>query len=153
MQTGNWEHRHLMNNMIMLNFEKSERITDTSYFVLQLSDGREIFQDFEPKIKQCWLRVQDFLQQNPNLAIVGMKLIARGRTFVLPSNQNGYFWGNKIIRVYPSKLQIDCVGIGYYDGNKVIVRWFSRNDFNKSIMEERSKSKAGFFLIENERHQ
>lgn len=137
---------HHLNNMII--FEKPKNITDTSYFVLTLSNGKEIYQNFESKTKY-WEEVKKFLQSQNDLKIVGMRLIGRGKNIVMPTNQNGYFWGNKLIALYPSSLKVEFVGVGYYDGNSVFIRWFDKNNFNRTFTEERTKAKAGFFLIEN----
>lgn len=118
-------------------------------FLASLSDGRTVIQDNIPGVKSAWVRLKDFLDENPSIKITCVRLQAPGgHDIAMPNGQKGYCFGNRQHRVYPGG-QSTYVGIGYYDGKMAAFRWFNINDFSSNFAEEKTKEKAGFFLIEN----
>lgn len=129
-------------------FEVNEN-TPPIRFLASLSDGRTVIQDDIRGVKAAWRRLADFIRDNPSIQITCVRLQGpKGHDIAMPSGQQGYFFGNKHHRVFPGG-QSTFMGIGYYDGNKVAVRWFNVLDLNKNFSEEKTKENAGFSLIEN----
>lgn len=129
-------------------FEINEN-TPQIRFLASLSDGRTVIQDNIPGVRSAWLRLADFLKDNPELHITCVRLQAPGgHDIAMPSGQKGYCYGNKQHRVFPGG-QSTYMGVGYYDGNKVAFRWFNIKNFGSNFAEEVTKERAGFFLIEN----
>lgn len=118
-------------------------------FLASLSDGRTAIQQEGTGNKSGWVQLEKFLKENPSLKITGLRLQhPKISEVVMPSNQKGYFYGQKSLKVFPGG-QAHYIGIGYYDGNKVIIKWYRMPNFDSFKTEERAKEKAGFFLIEN----
>lgn len=118
-------------------------------FLASLSDGRTVIQDDRFEGKPAWARLSAWLRENPSISITELRLQGpRGFEVKMPSNQRGYFFGNKFQAVWRGP-QADCVGIGYYDGHRVNISWYRKPLFDHSSTEERTRTKAGFFLIEN----
>ncbi len=119
-------------------------------FIASLSDGRTVIQDDICGQRAAWLRLTDFIKSNSHIKITCLRLQAPGNIDIkMPPNQKGYFFGNQLRAVYPPGTQVQHVGIGYYDGSKIAIRWFNLSNFAKTFTEDRSPEKAGFFLIEN----
>ncbi len=118
-------------------------------FLASLSDGTTAIQQNGTGRKSGWVNLKQYLKDNPGLKITGLRLQTKGRPeIVMPSNQKGYFFGNKSKRVFPGG-QAQYVGIGYYDGTIVTAKWYRAPFYDAFEVEERSKADAGFFLIEN----
>jgi len=118
-------------------------------FLASLSDGRTVIQDDRPKQQHAWIRLSKWIKSNPQISITGIRL--QGPTninFTMPSNQKGYFWGQKQHAVWQGP-QYNYTGIGYYDGQKVNICWYKQPRFDHAFTEERTAKRAGFFLIEN----
>ncbi len=132
----------------MIAFEINPNTPDIR-FLVSLSDGRTVIQDNIPGVKSAWLRLKDFLHENPDITMTCIRLQAPGgHDIAMPSGQKGYCYGNRQHRVIPGG-QSTYMGIGYYDGTKAAFRWFNITNFSSSFVEEKTKEKAGFFLIEN----
>lgn len=124
--------------------------TPSVRFIASLSDGRTVIQDDIHGQRAAWLRLTSFIKSNPHIKITCLRLQAPGNIDIaMPSNQKGYFFGNQLRAVYPPGTQVQHVGIGYYDGSKIAIRWFNTTRFQQTFTEDREKDKAGFFLIEN----
>jgi len=122
--------------------------TPKTRFLASLSDGRTVIQDERPNAKNAWIRLKKFIETNPGLSITGLRLQGPGgREYPMPPNQKGYFFGKKARKTFPGG-QATYVGVGYYDGNVVTIQWH-RENFSDSFTEDRTRQKAGFFLIEN----
>lgn len=118
-------------------------------FLASLSDGRTVIQDDRPKSKPAWIRLSIWLKDNPSISITELRLQGpNGFEVKMPSSRQGYFFGHKLQAVWRGP-QTDCVGIGYYDGNRVNICWYQKPLFDRSFAEERTAAKAGFCLIEN----
>ncbi len=120
-------------------------------FLASLSDGRTVIQDDILGKKSAWLRLQEFLNINKDIKITGLRLQGPNNQMVsMASNQTGYFFGNKLQKLFPGGIQVNSIGIGHYDGSNIFVRWYNTSNFKNIKNEERTKEKAGFFLISNE---
>jgi hypothetical protein len=118
-------------------------------FLASLSDSTTVIQDSPPGEQHAWVRLQQYLKDNPGLTITGLRLQHPSRDeVVMPSGQEGYFFGNKLFKVFQGG-QSDYVGIGYYDSAIVSISWYRIPHFDHCRTEERSLAKAGFFLITN----
>ena len=118
-------------------------------WLASLSDGRTVIQDDRPNAPAAWHRLREFLVANPGLAITGLRLQGvKGKELTVLSHQPGYFFGFKGQAIVGGPQQ-HYVGIGYYDGNSVIINWLALPHFNHQFSEQRSKERAGFMLIEN----
>ncbi len=118
-------------------------------FVVSLSDGRTVIQDDRPKQTHAWARLAAWLQTNNGISISGIRLQGpNGVDIKTPSNQKGYFFGQKQHAVWKGP-QRTYIGIGYYDGQKISVAWYNQPKFDHSFTEERTVANAGFFLIQN----
>lgn len=116
-------------------------------FIASLSNGKTVIQDAPPNERSAWLRLQDYLKDTPGVYITGMRLQhPKHDEVVMPGNQQGYFFGNKLFRVFQGG-QANYIGVGYYDGQKVVISWYRTPNFDHCRTEERSKGEAGFFLI------
>lgn len=125
------------------------KATPTIRFLASLSDGRTVIEDNRPQQRNAWARLTKFMKANPQLQITCLRLQGpRGKEIVMPSNQKGYCFGYKHKKVHPGG-ETNFVGIGYYDGHKVLMRWFKTPNFDYSENQERTKENAGFLLIEN----
>lgn len=123
--------------------------TPKTKFLASLSDGRTVIQDERPKERHAWARLAKWLSLNPGISITELRLHGpRGVDIKMPPNQKGYFVGQKKSAVWGGP-QFTYVGVGYYDGQKVVVSWYRQPKFDHSFTEERDASTAGFFLIEN----
>ena len=118
-------------------------------FIASLSDGRTVIQDDRPKQKHAQTRLSEWLKVNKDINITGVRLQGpNGIDIKMPPNQTGYFFGHKTQAVWGGP-QSNLIGIGYYDGQKILISWYKQPKFDQSLTEERSAAKAGFFLIEN----
>lgn len=123
--------------------------TPTVRFLASLSDGRTVIQDERPDEDHAWFRLTKWLKENSGIKITGLRLQGpNGVDVKMPSNQKGYFFGNKQHAVWGGSQDTYC-GIGYYDGQKINVGWHRQPDFDNSFAEERTVGSAGFFLIKN----
>ena len=118
-------------------------------FLASLSDGRTVIQGGGTGNAHTWSLLAKFLQENPDIKITCLRLQAPGKDeIVMPSNQAGYYFGRKHIRVFQGG-SANYIGIGYYDGNKVMMQWHRTPLFDHCIVEEVDPVVAGFFLIKN----
>lgn len=126
-----------------------QKDTPSIRFLASLSDGRTVIQDDRPQQKHAWVRLQEWLKNNPSVSITEIRLQGpKNIDIKMPSNQMGYFFG-KLVNAVWGGPQSDYVGIGYYDGQKVNVCWYRQPSFDHSFAEEKTVAKAGFFLIKN----
>ena len=129
-------------------FSVNEHTPDVR-FLASLSTGETVVQDSPPGDRNAWIRLQEYLKDNPGVTITGLRLQHPARDeVVMPSSQQGYFFGNKLFKVFQGG-QSDYVGVGYFDGQKVVISWYRMPHFDHCRTEERSEAKAGFFLIKN----
>lgn len=125
------------------------------YYVAELSNGKEIYQDNREKGVHAWIRLKQFLQVNPDLKIVGFRLMEfntktnKSMSFDMEKNQKGYCFGKKMVKIFMGNVEVQGTCVGYYNGNIVKLFWISSDGENVGT-EERTKEKAGFFLICNE---
>lgn len=118
-------------------------------FLASLSDGRTVIQDNRSGAQHAWIRLARWLKDNPKITVTGIRLQGPNSIdFKTPSNQSGYFFGQKQYAVWGGP-QHNYIGIGYYDGQKVNIIWYRKPKFDHSFSEERSVAEAGFFLIKN----
>lgn len=123
--------------------------TPATRFLASLSDGRTVIQDVGQGRKHTWARLTEWIKQNPHVSITGIRLQGpNGIDIAVPSNQKGYFFGQKQHAVWGGP-QHTYFGVGYYDGQIVSIVWHRQPKFDNSFTEERTAAKAGFFLIEN----
>lgn len=134
----------------MVKFEVTKQ-TPKIRFLASLSDGRTVIEDKVPGKENAWFRLQKYLQQNPHIKITGLRLqdVKRNTIVNMPSNQRGYFLSKKQIKVFPGGSEVKFMGLGYYDGNMVTVRWLKQPGLQKSNCETKTKAQAGSFLIVN----
>lgn len=138
-----------MNSTELVSFGAGD-LTPDVHFVAAISDGTTVVQDDRPGEPAAWTRLNDYLKANPGLKITGLKLVCGATEFVMPSNQRGYFFGNKAMAAFPAGGQAQARGVGYYDGSVVTIRWGQMPDLRTSSTEERTPEAAGFFLIDSE---
>lgn len=123
--------------------------TPATRFLASLSDGRTVIQDAGQGQKHAWVRLMAWIKKNPHVSITGIRLQGPNDIdIVVPSNQKGYFFGQKQHAVWGGP-QSTYFGVGYYDGQTVNIVWHRQPKFDNSFTEERTAAKAGFFLIEN----
>lgn len=131
-----------------LSFETTKH-TPAIRFLASLSDGRTVIQDDRPGQRHAWVRLAEWLKNNPTISITNMRLQGpKGVDIIMPANMQGYFLGNKHTAVWKGS-QANYIGIGYYDGHRVNVSWNRQPKFDHCVTEERTVAKAGFFLIRN----
>lgn len=118
-------------------------------FLASLSDGRTVIQDERANERHAWARLTNWLKCNPTIKITELRLQApNGVNIAMPCNKPGYFFGQKRHSVWRGP-QSNYLGIGYYDGDKVLVVWHKQPNFDHAFTEERTVENAGFFLIRN----
>lgn len=123
--------------------------TPTIRFLASLSDGRTVIQDNLPSQRHAWARLAEWLKINSDISLTGMRLQGPNNMDIkMPSNQKGYFFGQKQYAIQGIGQQ-NYVSVGYYDGQKVCVVWYRQPNFDHSFTEERTVANAGFFLIQN----
>jgi len=118
------------------------------FYVAELSNGQEVYQDTRENAPHAWRRLKEFLQANTDLKIVGLRLKEGTHSFDMPKDQKGYVYGMKEIKVFPFGAAGGGVCVGYFDGENSTMFWISDKGENVG-KETRSKEKTGFFLIEN----
>ena len=124
------------------------------YYVAELSNGKEIYQDNREKGVHAWIRLKQFLQANPDLKIVGFRLMEfntktnKSMSFDMEKNQKGYCFGRKMVKIFMGNMEIEGTCIGHFDGMNATLFWIS-DDGEMVGQEIRDKNKCGFFLIEN----
>ena len=124
------------------------------YYVAELSNGREIYQDNREKGPHPWIRLKQFLQANQDIKIVGLRLMEfntktnQSTSFNMEKNQKGYCFGQKIVKVFMGTIEAKGTCVGHYDGVNATLFWVSE-DGEMVGKETRSKDRCGFFLIEN----
>jgi len=129
-----------------ISFEVTKHTPQTR-FLISLSDGRTVIQDNVPGQKHAWTRLGEWLKENKDTHITGMRLQkVGGDVITLPSNQDGYFFGNKQIGVWRG-MRETCLGLGYFDGQMVNIMWYRQPNFDKVVEEQKTEIKAGFMLI------
>lgn len=118
-------------------------------FLASLSDGRTVIQENRPNEKHSWIRLSKWLKNNQDIKITGLRLQGpNGIDKKMPANQDGYFFTNKQVGVWGGP-QHNYIGIGYYDGEKIIIAWYRQPKFDHSFTEERLPKDSGFGFIEN----
>lgn len=135
-----------MNNKELVSFEVPKN--QNKYYVATLSNGKEVFQDERKDAPHSWTRLKQFLQLNPDLKIIDFKLIEGNQSFDMPKLQKGYCFGKKMVKIFMGNTEVQGTCVGYYNGDTVKLFWIS-SDGEQVGTEERTKEKAGFFLIEN----
>jgi len=132
-----------------LAFEVTEQ-TPNIRFLASISDGRTVIQDNrDGNVRHAWDRLNQWIKVNPSLSITGLRLQGpNGVNVKTPSNQPGYFFGQKQQAVWCGP-QSNSIGIGYYDGEIVNIVWHQVPGFNRTYTETRTVTGAGFFLIQN----
>jgi hypothetical protein len=135
-----------MNSMELVSFTLPVGVN--RFYVAELSNGKDVYQDTREKTAHAWRRLKQFLEANTDLKIVGMRLVEGNHSFDMPKNQKGYIYGMKEVRVFPFGGQGGAVCVGYFDGENSTMFWIS-NKGDKVAKETRSKEQTGFFLIEN----
>jgi hypothetical protein len=120
-------------------------------FLASLSNGDTVVEDAPAGERHAWVRLQKWLAANDGVTITGLRLqnATTGQETVLPSNQCGYFVGKKVRKVFPGG-QREYYGVGYYDGDEVVVRYHRMPGMDEVFTESKTKAKAGFMLICNE---
>jgi hypothetical protein len=121
---------------------------DEPYFIALLSNGHTLVQDLK-ETPNTWIRLGNLIKDG--IKISQLQITFQNRQVIgSPMNQPGYFFGRKITAVWPmGKNEPALTGLGHVDENNVVqITWY-RNDGSIHSKEERSKDKAGFFLIEN----
>ena len=127
----------------------ADKATPQVRFLASLSDGRTVIQDDRQGERHAWSRLAEWLKENTTITITGLRMQGpNGVDVNMPSNQRGYFFGNKQMGVWGGSQQGYC-GIGYYDGQMVNVSWHRQPNFDNTVAEERTVAKAGFMLIKN----
>jgi len=121
------------------------------YYVATLSNNKEVFQDERKDGPHSWIRLKQFLQLNSDLKIVDFRLIEGNQAFSMPENQKGYCFGKKMVKIFMGNTEIEGTCVGYYNGDIVKLFWIDNNSGENVGTEERTKEKAGFFLICNEK--
>lgn len=125
--------------------------TPSIKFVASLSDGRTVIQDDRSALggQHAWSRLAKWLKSNTSISISSIRLQGpNGVDIKMPSNQKGYFFGQKQHAIWGGP-QHNYMGVGYYDGQTVSVSWYRQPKFDHSFTEERTVLNAGFFLIKN----
>lgn len=118
-------------------------------FLASLSDGRTVIQDDRSTHRHAWARLAEWLKSNPDISITGIRLQGPNSVDIkMPASQSGYFFGQKQHAVWGGP-QLNYIGVGYYDGQKINVAWYRQPKFDHSFTEERTVANAGFFLIQN----
>lgn len=118
-------------------------------FLASLSDGRTVVEDHRPNKRHAWIRLTKWLKENPDISITCVRLQGPNNIDIAtPPDQQGYFLGRRLQCVWGGP-QSSCIGIGYYDGQKVNVNWYRQPLFDSSFAEERTVVNSGFFLIKN----
>ena len=119
-------------------------------FLASLSDGRTVIQDNRKGARHAWARLSEWMKSNKNISISNLRLQGpNGVDITTPKGQKGYFFGQKRGGLLMSKHQYEYIGIGYYDGQKIVITWHCQPEFDSSYTEERDVAKAGFSLIKN----
>lgn len=125
-------------------------------FLASLSDGRTVIEDHIPDQRSAWIRLKEFLKNNKDIKITCLRLQFPNfhkpqevKEITMPANQKGYCFGKKKQVVFPFGGHMEFTCIGYFDGEKAYIQWFNNQNYAETHNEERSKEKAGFFLIEN----
>lgn len=117
-------------------------------FSALLSDGRTVIQDDRPKEPHAWHRLRQFMRDNPGISITCLRFQTPHQELVMPRGQKGYVLGKK--GTLANMVTEDhYVGIGYFDGQKAIVNWLHVPDYSPGPVEELTRERCGFFLIEN----
>lgn len=83
-------------------------------WIVTLSNGTEVFQDDNrPGLEwNAWTRLYHYLQQNPDLTIIGMRLEFRSHVERLPSHADGYYFSHGMSAVFMSQTWSNFVA-GY----------------------------------------
>lgn len=128
--------------------------TDTTpniRFLVSLSDGRTIVEDARPGEARPWMRVRKFLKES-GLHITELRVQNKDFQVVkgTPPNQKGYFYGEKIIGIWPGGANARFVGIGYYDGDKVHVKWYVKPHLAQMEPDVRTVESCNEMLFINE---
>lgn len=83
----------------MLCFEPDDFINDKyeseTRWIITLSDGRKVYQDDErPGLSEpsTWKRLKTFLQENPELSVIGMTVGFRDNIINVGDNADGYYF-------------------------------------------------------------
>lgn len=141
-----------MNNEELISLNSP--VNCNKFYVAELSNGKEIYQDDRESGPHAWLRLKSFLQLNPDLKIVGFRLMEfnsktkQSTSIDMPKNQKGYCFGKKMVKIFMGNVETQGVCVGYFDGEKATLFWVSE-DGEMVGKETRDKNKCGFFLIEN----
>jgi hypothetical protein len=135
-----------MNNEELISFMVPTNCS--KYYVATLSNNKEVFQDERKDGPHSWIRLKQFLQLNPDLKIVDLRLIEGNKSFDMPKLQKGYCFGKKMVKIFMGNVEVKGTCVGYYDGDNATLFWIS-DDGEMVGKEIRDKNKCGFFLIEN----
>ena len=141
-----------MNNEELISFIVSQN--QNKYYIAELSNGKNVYQDTREKGPHAWVRLKQFLQANKDLKITGLSLMEfntktnKSTSIDMPKNQIGYCFGKKMVKIFMGNTEVQGTCVGYFDGINATLFWVSEDGENVG-KEIRSKDKCGFFLIEN----
>ena len=114
--------------MPKVSFYIDDFIRDKTIWFVILSDGMTIFQDDgRPGLEQAcaWIRLQEYLRENPGLKINKFGIKFRSHTEFLPDNCDGYYFSNGILKAMQSEESREYKILGYIEDRQIICRWYA----------------------------
>ncbi len=143
-QTQTLKHSVIESYGLNLHYERF--LENKCIWIVKLKDGTRIFQDDNRKginEPSAWKRLQYYLDDHPDDAIVEMLLRFGSNRIKLPSNKPFYFYSKGFMQNMTSSIGIDYHIVGWPDDSgEIYYEWYQMPDLSKTRKGHRSISEC-----------
>jgi len=114
--------------------EKHDAVNKHAYWTAVLSDGRKVFEDCRKGLPSAWIRLKQFLKDNPTIKISELFLTFGGQRVRISKNHphdfDGFYFSNRIEAVLGGIQKMSkCIGL--IKGPAAHVIWICQDGVKK----------------------
>lgn len=128
----------------------NERYESESRWIVTLSDGRKVYQDDDrPGVfpNSAWVRLGTFLENTPELSIVGMSIGFRDHIIQVGDNADGYYFVKSACGSPGSEVTLGFYVVGTLSNGILSVQSWKIPEIILTYEETRNPLEAGECLI------
>lgn len=128
----------------------NERYESEPRWIVRLSNGQTVYQDddrpglYKPS---AWLRLRDFLQENPEISIIGMTIGFRDNIVNVGDNADGYFFVKSVMGTPSDNRTIGMWVVGTYQNGELFTKRYIVPEMILVEEETRDPIKSGECFI------